>query len=132
MGSVALLLECPLVILDVPGWHSVGLLLECPLSVLLSLLLVLSLLTNTLVFCPPRSGLNLFGSSIHIVIIVNILIYINYGTFPTLSHVQPVSSCLTSSHGILSCCLPLMSRGLVLARGAVVLGAHGVSVCMTI
>ena len=58
MGSVGLLLECPLVISSVPELHSVGLLLECPLAVILPLLLAFSSLTTALVVCPPRYGLS--------------------------------------------------------------------------
>ena len=57
-GSVGLLLECPLLILAVPKWHSVGLLLECPLAVILPLLLALSSLTIALVVRPPRYGMS--------------------------------------------------------------------------
>ena len=52
-----MLLESPLVISDVPEWHSVGLLLEFSLVIILPLFLTLSLLTTALVVCTPRSGL---------------------------------------------------------------------------
>ena len=53
-----MLLECLLVISDVPEWRSIGMLLECSLVIILPLLLTLSSLTTALVVCLPRSGIS--------------------------------------------------------------------------